>query len=98
LCIWTSRPPPTFGILIFFLLFLFQEKARHGDKLSFLHEAVVENWSSKDFNFSYSVSNLVASESVIPIKGKLYMQIMSYLATLVNSEELAMLLNLVSLA
>jgi hypothetical protein len=66
--------------------------------LSFLHEAVVENWSSKDFNFSYSVSNLVASESVIPIKGKLYMQIMSYLATLVNSEELAMLLNLVSLA
>jgi hypothetical protein len=96
LCIWTSRPPPTFGILIF--LFLFQEKARQGDKLSFLHEAVVENWSSKDFNFSYSVSNLVASESVIPIKGKLYMQIMSYLATLVNSEELAMLLNLVSLA
>ncbi|XP_037484185.1 uncharacterized protein LOC119362996 isoform X3 [Triticum dicoccoides] len=32
-----------------------KEKARQGDKLSFLHEAVVENWSSKDFTFSYSV-------------------------------------------
>ncbi|TVT97733.1 hypothetical protein EJB05_57008 [Eragrostis curvula] len=32
-----------------------KEKARQGDKLSFRHEAIVENWSSKDFNFSYSV-------------------------------------------
>ncbi|XP_062187035.1 uncharacterized protein LOC133890600 isoform X2 [Phragmites australis] len=32
-----------------------KEKGRQGDKLSFLHEAIVENWSSKDFNFSYSV-------------------------------------------
>uniref|UniRef100_A0A453B3S2 VWFA domain-containing protein n=1 Tax=Aegilops tauschii subsp. strangulata TaxID=200361 RepID=A0A453B3S2_AEGTS len=32
-----------------------KEKARQGDKLSFLHEAVVENWSNKDFTFSYSV-------------------------------------------
>ncbi|KAM0922262.1 hypothetical protein ACQ4PT_006221 [Festuca glaucescens] len=32
-----------------------KEKARQGDKLSFLHEAIVESWSSKDFTFSYSV-------------------------------------------
>jgi hypothetical protein len=40
-----------------FINFLLQEKARQGDKLSFSHEAVVENWSSKDFNFTYSVSS-----------------------------------------
>jgi hypothetical protein len=33
-----------------------KEKGRQGEKLSFRHEATVENWSSKDFNFSYSVS------------------------------------------
>ncbi|ONM25258.1 inter-alpha-trypsin inhibitor heavy chain-related [Zea mays] len=32
-----------------------KEKSRQGDKLFFLHEAIVENWSSKVFNFSYSV-------------------------------------------
>jgi hypothetical protein len=32
-----------------------KEKGRQGEKLSFRHEATVENWSSKDFNFSYSV-------------------------------------------
>ncbi|CAM0906736.1 unnamed protein product [Alopecurus aequalis] len=32
-----------------------KEKARQGEKLSFLHEAIVEHWSSKDFTFSYSV-------------------------------------------
>ncbi|KAL5197434.1 hypothetical protein ABZP36_000946 [Zizania latifolia] len=32
-----------------------KEKGRQGEKLSFLHEATVENWSSKDFTFSYSV-------------------------------------------
>ncbi|GJN33066.1 hypothetical protein PR202_gb21627 [Eleusine coracana subsp. coracana] len=32
-----------------------KEKGRQGDKLSFRHEAIVENWSNKDFNFSYSV-------------------------------------------
>lgn len=32
-----------------------KEKSRQGDKLFFHHEAIVENWSSKDFNFSYSV-------------------------------------------
>jgi hypothetical protein len=34
----------------------FQEKSRKGDKLSFLHEAAVENWSTKDFTFTYTVS------------------------------------------
>jgi hypothetical protein len=33
----------------------FQEKSRKGDKLSFLHEAAVENWSTKDFTFTYTV-------------------------------------------
>lgn len=32
-----------------------KEKTRQGEKLFFLHEAVVENWSIKDFTFSYSV-------------------------------------------
>uniref|UniRef100_A0A0E0EEA5 VWFA domain-containing protein n=1 Tax=Oryza meridionalis TaxID=40149 RepID=A0A0E0EEA5_9ORYZ len=32
-----------------------KEKGRQGEKLSFRHETTVENWSSKDFNFSYSV-------------------------------------------
>ncbi|KAL6878213.1 hypothetical protein ACP4OV_012383 [Aristida adscensionis] len=32
-----------------------KEKSRQGDKLSFLHEAVVENWSTKDFTFAFSV-------------------------------------------
>ncbi|KAL6855884.1 hypothetical protein ACP4OV_018686 [Aristida adscensionis] len=32
-----------------------KEKGRQSEKLSFMHEAVVENWSTKDFNFSYSV-------------------------------------------
>ncbi|XP_062215389.1 uncharacterized protein LOC133915962 [Phragmites australis] len=32
-----------------------KEKSRQGEKLFFLHEAVVENWSSKDFTFAYSV-------------------------------------------
>nr|XP_034571989.1 inter alpha-trypsin inhibitor, heavy chain 4 isoform X2 [Setaria viridis] len=32
-----------------------KEKGRHGDKLSFLHEAAVENWSTKDFTFTYTV-------------------------------------------
>ncbi|XP_062211501.1 uncharacterized protein LOC133912666 [Phragmites australis] len=32
-----------------------KERSRQGEKLSFLHEAVVENWSSKDFTFAYSV-------------------------------------------
>ncbi|KAG8079750.1 hypothetical protein GUJ93_ZPchr0007g3428 [Zizania palustris] len=32
-----------------------KEKGRQGEKLSFLHEATVENWSCKDFTFSYSV-------------------------------------------
>ncbi|KAK3146990.1 hypothetical protein QOZ80_3BG0276300 [Eleusine coracana subsp. coracana] len=32
-----------------------KEKGRQGEKLSFLHDAVVENWSVKDFTFSYSV-------------------------------------------
>uniref|UniRef100_A0ACD5WQM1 Uncharacterized protein n=1 Tax=Avena sativa TaxID=4498 RepID=A0ACD5WQM1_AVESA len=32
-----------------------KEKARQGDKLSFLHEAILESWSNKDFTFSYSV-------------------------------------------
>jgi hypothetical protein len=34
----------------------FQEKSRQGEKLCFLHEAVVENWSIKDFTFAYNVS------------------------------------------
>uniref|UniRef100_J3LPN1 VWFA domain-containing protein n=1 Tax=Oryza brachyantha TaxID=4533 RepID=J3LPN1_ORYBR len=32
-----------------------KERSRQGEKLSFFHEAVVENWSNKDFTFSYSV-------------------------------------------
>ncbi|NP_001347211.1 uncharacterized protein LOC100273621 [Zea mays] len=32
-----------------------KEKSRQGEKLSFLHEAVVENWSTKDFTFAYTV-------------------------------------------
>ncbi|PAN49232.1 hypothetical protein PAHAL_9G435000 [Panicum hallii] len=32
-----------------------KEKSRKGDKLSFLHEAAVENWSTKDFTFTYTV-------------------------------------------
>ncbi|VAI27494.1 unnamed protein product [Triticum turgidum subsp. durum] len=32
-----------------------KEKTRQAEKLFFLHEAVVENWSIKDFTFSYSV-------------------------------------------
>jgi len=32
-----------------------KEKSRQGDKLFFHHEAIVENWSIKDFNFSYNV-------------------------------------------
>ncbi|KAL5217941.1 hypothetical protein ABZP36_018625 [Zizania latifolia] len=32
-----------------------KEKSRQGEKLHFLHEAVVENWSNKDFTFAYSV-------------------------------------------
>ncbi|KAL6656951.1 hypothetical protein ACP70R_004731 [Stipagrostis hirtigluma subsp. patula] len=32
-----------------------KEKGRQSEKLSFLHEAIVENWSTKDFQFSYSV-------------------------------------------
>ncbi|CAN6184621.1 unnamed protein product [Urochloa humidicola] len=42
-----------------------KEKGRQGDKLSFLHEAVVENWSSKDFNFSYSVYSADLSGGVL---------------------------------
>ncbi|KAG2638313.1 uncharacterized protein LOC120661822 isoform X2 [Panicum virgatum] len=42
-----------------------KEKGRHGDKLSFMHEAVVENWSSKDFNFSYSVYSADLSGAVL---------------------------------
>jgi len=53
--IWDIKTSSYVHYSVFFL-FLFQEKGRHGDKLSFMHEAVVENWSSKDFNFSYSVS------------------------------------------
>ncbi|XP_072983437.1 uncharacterized protein [Typha latifolia] len=48
-----------------------KEKGRHGGKLSFLYEEVVENYSRKDFYFSYSVyssdifgSILVQSPSV----------------------------------
>jgi hypothetical protein len=33
-----------------------QEKGRQGEKLSLLHDAVVESWSVKDFTFSYIVS------------------------------------------
>ncbi|RLN19147.1 uncharacterized protein C2845_PM02G23710 [Panicum miliaceum] len=32
-----------------------KEKGRKGDKLSFLHEAAVENWSTKDFTFTFTV-------------------------------------------
>ncbi|TVU46604.1 hypothetical protein EJB05_06149, partial [Eragrostis curvula] len=32
-----------------------KEKGRQDEKLSFLHDAVVENWSIKDFTFTYSV-------------------------------------------
>ncbi|CAL4939884.1 unnamed protein product [Urochloa decumbens] len=32
-----------------------KEKGRQGEKLSFLHEAAVENWSTKDFTFTYTV-------------------------------------------
>uniref|UniRef100_A0A0E0GP04 VWFA domain-containing protein n=1 Tax=Oryza nivara TaxID=4536 RepID=A0A0E0GP04_ORYNI len=32
-----------------------KERSRQGEKLSFFHEAVVENWSNKDFTFAYSV-------------------------------------------
>ncbi|KAG8063075.1 hypothetical protein GUJ93_ZPchr0003g17268 [Zizania palustris] len=32
-----------------------KEKSRQGEKLHFLHEAVVENWSNQDFTFAYSV-------------------------------------------
>ncbi|CAM0873292.1 unnamed protein product [Alopecurus aequalis] len=32
-----------------------KEKSRQGEKMCFLHEAVVENWSIKDFTFTYSV-------------------------------------------
>ncbi|CAN6226081.1 unnamed protein product [Urochloa humidicola] len=42
-----------------------KEKGRQGDKLSFLHEAVVENWSSKDFNFSYNVYSADLSGGVL---------------------------------
>jgi uncharacterized protein YegL len=42
-----------------------KEKGRQGDKLSFMHEAVVENWSSKDFNFSYSVYSADLSGAVL---------------------------------
>ncbi|KAJ1291847.1 hypothetical protein BS78_02G348400 [Paspalum vaginatum] len=42
-----------------------KEKGRQGDKLSFQHEAVVENWSSKDFNFSYSVYSSDLSGGVL---------------------------------
>lgn len=42
-----------------------KEKSRQGDKLSFLHEGVVENWSSKDFNFSYSVYSADLSGGVL---------------------------------
>jgi hypothetical protein len=34
-----------------------KERSRQGEKLSFFHEAVVENWSNKDFTFAYSVSS-----------------------------------------
>jgi len=33
-----------------------KEKGRQSEKLSFLHEAAVENWSTKDFTFTYTVS------------------------------------------
>ncbi|CAL5085585.1 unnamed protein product [Urochloa decumbens] len=42
-----------------------KEKGRQGDKLSFMHEAVVENWSNKDFNFSYSVYSADLSGGVL---------------------------------
>ncbi|KAM0861071.1 hypothetical protein ACQ4PT_046143 [Festuca glaucescens] len=32
-----------------------KEKSRQAEKMRFLHEAVVENWSIKDFTFAYSV-------------------------------------------
>ncbi|WVZ57241.1 hypothetical protein U9M48_007649 [Paspalum notatum var. saurae] len=32
-----------------------KEKGRQSQKLSFLHESVVENWSTKDFTFSFTV-------------------------------------------
>nr|CAB3500542.1 unnamed protein product [Digitaria exilis] len=32
-----------------------KEKGRQGEKLSFLHEAAVENWSTKDFTFTFTV-------------------------------------------
>ncbi|KAJ1296761.1 hypothetical protein BS78_01G327000 [Paspalum vaginatum] len=32
-----------------------KEKGRQGEKLSFLHESVVENWSTKDFIFPFTV-------------------------------------------
>ncbi|KAF0922327.1 hypothetical protein E2562_031819 [Oryza meyeriana var. granulata] len=32
-----------------------KERSRQGEKLSFFHEAIVENWSNKDFTFAYSV-------------------------------------------
>jgi len=32
-----------------------KEKGRQSEKLSFLHEAAVENWSTKDFTFTYTV-------------------------------------------
>jgi hypothetical protein len=61
----TSHPLKVIKYLLFFLcnislplnpLLWFQEKSRQGEKLSFLHEAVVENWSAKDFTFTYTVS------------------------------------------
>ncbi|KAG8099381.1 hypothetical protein GUJ93_ZPchr0013g35406 [Zizania palustris] len=42
-----------------------KEKGRQGEKLSFLHEAIVENWSSKDFTFSYSVYSSDLSGGVL---------------------------------
>ncbi|KQK15270.1 hypothetical protein BRADI_1g21560v3 [Brachypodium distachyon] len=42
-----------------------KEKARQGEKLSFLHEAIVEFWSSKDFTFSYSVYSGDFSGSIL---------------------------------
>ncbi|KQK21328.1 hypothetical protein BRADI_1g60207v3 [Brachypodium distachyon] len=42
-----------------------KEKGRQGDKLSFLHEAIVESWSIKDFTFAYSVYSADLSGGVL---------------------------------
>ncbi|CAL4914838.1 unnamed protein product [Urochloa decumbens] len=42
-----------------------KEKGRQGEKLSFLHEAAVETWSTKDFTFTYTVYSSDLSGGVL---------------------------------